>query len=27
MEPMQVPDPRRRPGDWWAKMTEVFHQD
>jgi L-rhamnose mutarotase len=27
MEPMQVPDPRREPGQWWAKMTEVFHQD
>jgi L-rhamnose mutarotase len=27
MEPMRVPDPRRQPGDWWARMTEVFHQD
>ncbi len=27
MEAMQAPDPRRRPGEWWATMEEVFHQD
>ena len=27
MEPMQVPDPGRKPGAWWADMEEVFHQD
>lgn len=27
MESMQSPDPRRRPGEWWAEMDEVFHQD
>ena len=25
MEPMQDPLPSRKPGDWWAKMDEVFH--
>jgi L-rhamnose mutarotase len=24
-EPMQIPLAERRPGDWWAVMTEVFH--
>jgi len=27
MEPMQVPHPQRRPGEWWAAMAEVFHVD
>jgi L-rhamnose mutarotase len=27
MEPMQIPHPRRKPGEWWAAMEEVFHQD
>ncbi|MFM1872957.1 MAG: hypothetical protein RL398_2379 [Planctomycetota bacterium] len=27
MEPMQVPHPKRQPGEWWAAMREVFHQD
>ena len=27
MEPMQIPDPARRPGEWWASMEEVFHLD
>lgn len=27
MEAMQVPEPDREPGDWWADMEEVFHQD
>lgn len=27
MEPMQVPHPRRKDGEWWAEMEEVFHQD
>jgi len=27
MEPMQVPDPERPLGSWWADMNEVFHQD
>jgi L-rhamnose mutarotase len=25
MEPMQNPLPSRAPGDWWARMDEVFH--
>jgi hypothetical protein len=24
---MQVPHPQRRPGEWWAAMSEVFHVD
>jgi L-rhamnose mutarotase len=27
MEPMQEPIPTRAPGEWWAKMVEVFHTD
>jgi L-rhamnose mutarotase len=27
MEPMQVPLPNREPGEWWARMEEVFHHD
>jgi L-rhamnose mutarotase len=27
MEPMQRPDPDRRPGAWWSDMEEVFHLD
>lgn len=27
MQPMQVPVDGRRPGEWWAAMEEVFHQD
>ena len=27
MEPMQVPHPARAPGEWWARMDEVFHVD
>ncbi len=27
MKPMQVPLPTRAPGEWWAEMEEVFHQD
>ena len=27
MEPMQDPIPTRAPGEWWAKMVEVFHTD
>ena len=27
MEPMQVPDPERKPGAWWTDMYEVFHLD
>jgi L-rhamnose mutarotase len=27
MEALQVPHPRRQPGEWWAAMEEVFHQD
>ena len=27
MEPMQDPIPTRAPGEWWAKMEEVFHTD
>lgn len=26
-EPMQVPRPDRKPGDWWTTMEEVFHLD
>lgn len=24
-DPMQVPLPTRKPGEWWASMEEVFH--
>jgi L-rhamnose mutarotase len=27
MEPMQDPLPSRAPGEWWARMEEVFHHD
>ena len=27
MEPMQDPVSTRAPGEWWAKMEEVFHTD
>ena len=27
MEPMQIPDERRAPGEWWSTMSEVFHLD
>jgi L-rhamnose mutarotase len=27
MAAMQIPHPARRPGEWWADMDEVFHQD
>ncbi len=27
MEAMQIPVPGRAPGEWWAGMEEVFHQD
>jgi L-rhamnose mutarotase len=27
MEPMQDPLPTRAPGEWWARMEEVFHLD
>jgi L-rhamnose mutarotase len=27
MEPMQDPLPTRAPGEWWARMEEVFHCD
>ena len=27
MEPMQEPLPNRAPGEWWARMEEVFHHD
>lgn len=27
MEPMQDPLPTRAPGEWWARMEEVFHVD
>lgn len=26
-EPCQLPLPDRAPGEWWAGMEEVFHQD
>jgi L-rhamnose mutarotase len=26
-EPMQEPLETRQPGEWWANMEEVFHQD
>jgi L-rhamnose mutarotase len=26
-EPCQAPLPDRAPGEWWATMEEVFHQD
>ena len=27
MKPMQDPAETRGPGEWWADMEEVFHQD
>lgn len=27
MKPMQEPIAARSPGEWWADMEEVFHQD
>lgn len=27
MQQMQLPVPDREPGEWWAVMEEVFHQD
>lgn len=27
MEPMQDPLPSRAPGEWWARMEEVFHHN
>ncbi|MCA8951578.1 MAG: L-rhamnose mutarotase [Planctomycetes bacterium] len=27
MEAMQIPHPRRRAGEWWTEMEEVFHLD
>jgi L-rhamnose mutarotase len=27
MEPMQDPLDSRQPGEWWARMEEVFHLD
>ena len=27
MEPLQDPIPTRKPGEWWARMDEVFHTD
>jgi len=27
MEPLQDPLPTRAPGEWWARMEEVFHHD
>jgi L-rhamnose mutarotase len=26
-EPMQEPIPSRAPGEWWARMEEIFHHD
>jgi L-rhamnose mutarotase len=26
-EPLQIPRPDRKPGDWWTSMEEVFHLD
>jgi len=26
-DPMQVPLPSRKTGEWWAPMEEVFHHD
>ncbi|MHC4245124.1 MAG: L-rhamnose mutarotase [Planctomycetota bacterium] len=26
-DPMQIPIPIRKEGEWWANMEEVFHQD
>ena len=26
-DPLQVPLDGRAPGEWWARMTEVFHTD
>ena len=27
MEPMQLPLPDRKPGEWWKEIEEVFHLD
>jgi L-rhamnose mutarotase len=27
MKPLQDPLPTRSPGEWWADMAELFHQD
>jgi L-rhamnose mutarotase len=27
MKPMQEPLPTRQPGEWWARMEEVFHAE
>jgi len=27
MKPMQEPLPARQPGEWWARMEEVFHAE
>ena len=27
MEPLQLPLPDRRPGEWWTRMEEVFHTE
>jgi hypothetical protein len=26
-EPMQLPLPTRKGGEWWAEMEDVFHTD
>jgi L-rhamnose mutarotase len=26
-EPLQIPRPDRVAGEWWSRMTEVFHTD
>lgn len=26
-DPMQIPFPTRKEGEWWAAMEEVFHHD
>jgi L-rhamnose mutarotase len=26
-DPMQVPFDSRKPGEWWARMEDVFHTD
>lgn len=26
-DPMQVPFEKRKPGEWWASMEDVFHTD
>ncbi|MGL1891567.1 MAG: L-rhamnose mutarotase [Spirochaetaceae bacterium] len=27
MSPMQIPVKEKKEGEWWANMTEVFHQE